>query len=123
MSLPALRAAGALLDRNSKRTQPGASRLPLASLVPRLDRRSAGVRWNVHPDGVLGRALLMPIGTTFTVPLRLANEVSFSARAMLLPHDWRDGRDALRVTAMITDADGHRAEIWSGLLRASDRGR
>ena len=91
--------------------------------MARLDQCSAGVRWNVHPDGVLGRALLMPVGTTFTVPLRLANEVSFSARAMLLPHDWRDGRDAVRVTAMITDANGHRAEMWSALLRASDRGR
>ena len=86
-------------------------------------RSRRGRDWSLHPDGVLGRALLMPAGATFTVPLRLANEVSFSARAMLLPHDWRDGRGAVRASVAITEPTGSRRELWSGTLRASDRGR
>jgi GT2 family glycosyltransferase len=98
-------------------------RLPLSALRGRLDERSAGTNWLLHPDGVLGRALLIPAGGTFTVPLRLANDVSFSARAMLLPHDWRDGRGAVRVSVAIIEVDGRGRVLWSGLLRASDRGK
>ena len=89
----------------------------------RLDEESAGSSWLLHPDGVLGRALLLPAGATFTVPLKLSGEASFSGRAMLLPHDWRDGRGAVRASVAVTDAAGREQEIWSGTLRASDRGR
>jgi GT2 family glycosyltransferase len=85
-----------------------------------LDERSAAAHWSLNPDGVIGRALMMPAGSVFTVPLELANEVSFSARAMLLPHDWRDGRDAVRVSVAVIDAAGQRSEMWSAKLRATD---
>ena len=90
-----------------------APRLPLSSLRARLDEKSATANWSLNPDGAIGRALMMPAGAVFTVPLELANEVSFSARAMLLPHDWRDGRDAVRAWVAVMDRDGRRREIWS----------
>ena len=102
---------------------PAAGRLPLSALRVTLDEGSARTRWLLHPDGVLGRVLLVPAGATFTVPLKLSGEASFSARAMLLPHDWRDGRDAVRASVAVIDALGRGSEIWSGTLRASDRGR
>ena len=94
-------------------------RVPLAALRAALDQGSAQTSWSLNPDGVLGRALLMQAGATFTVPLRLANEVVFSARAMLLPHDWRDGPDAVRVSVATTQLDGRRRELWSRALRSS----
>jgi GT2 family glycosyltransferase len=106
-------------QRVTNRTVPGASRIPLAALRARLDEESRGSSWVLHPDGVLGRALLMPAGATFTVPLKLSDEVSFSARAMLLPHDWRDRCDAVRASVAVMDGDGHEHELWSGTLRAS----
>jgi O-antigen biosynthesis protein len=72
---------------------------------------------------VYGRALLVPAGESFTVPLRLSGEASLSGRAMLLPHDWRDGRGAVRASVAIADASGREQEIWSGKLHASDRGK
>ena len=96
-------------------------RLPLAALHSRLDDASEGAQWTMHVDGVLGRSLLMPAGATVTFPLALANDVAFTARAMLLPHDWGGGRGAVRATAAITDIHGHRHELWSGLIRAADR--
>jgi GT2 family glycosyltransferase len=98
-------------------------RLPLSALRVRLDERSVAANWALRPDGVIGRSLMMAAGARFTVPLRLANAVTFSARTMLLPHDWRDGRGAVRVAVAVTDADGHARELWSGTLRTSDRGR
>ena len=97
--------------------------LPLSALRARLDAASAAATWLLNPDGVLGRALMMRAGATVTVPLRLANEVSFSARAMLLPHDWRDGRGAVRASVAIIERDGRGRVVWSELLRASDQGR
>jgi len=97
--------------------------LPLSALRWPLDGRSPGSEWLLHPDGVLGRALLVAAGSSFTAPLKLSGEASFSGRAMLLPHDWRDGRGAVRVSVAITDPAGSEQEIWSGKLRASDRGR
>ena len=102
--------------------RPG-GRLPLSALAARLDEASAGTRWALDPDGVFGRVLMMPGGATWTVPLTLGNAVSFSARAMLLPHDWRDRRGSLRASAAITDSDAQRIELWSGTLGASDQGR
>jgi GT2 family glycosyltransferase len=96
----------------------------LAALRAKLDEASAGSSWLLHPDGVLGRALLLPAGTHFTVPLKLSGEVLFSGQAMLLPHDWRDGSGAVRATAAITDAVGDERDLWSGTIRAaSDFGR
>jgi GT2 family glycosyltransferase len=103
-------------------TPSAGSRLPLAGLRCRLDTGSAA-QWVLHPDGVLGRALLTPAGTVVSFPLTLSGEVTFSARAMLLPHDWRDGTGAVRATVTITDGDGRRRRLGSALLRAGDRGR
>ena len=97
--------------------------MPLSALRWRLDEKSAGSNWLLHPDGVLGRALLLPAGATFTVPLKLSGEASFSGRAMLLPHDWRDGRGAVRASVSITELAGREQELWSAKLRASDRGK
>ena len=102
---------------------PAAGRVPLSALRATLDDGSAQADWALHPDGVLGRALMMPAGATFTVPLTLGSDVSFSARAMLLPHDWRDARGAVRASVKVTGPDGRQREIWSATLRASDRGR
>jgi GT2 family glycosyltransferase len=123
MPRSALRVAAARFQRRSNRGSAATSRLPLSALRARLDEESAGARWLLHPDGVLGRALLVHDGANFTVPLRLSREASFSARAMLLPHDWRDGRGAVRASVWVTDAGGQEREAWSGRLRASDRGR
>jgi GT2 family glycosyltransferase len=124
MKLSVLRErAGRTLGDGLNGSAPGPGRLPLSALRGGLDEASAGTNWLLNPDGVLGRALLIPAGKTFTVPLRLANDVSFSARAMLLPHDWRDGRGAVRVSVAIIEVDGRGRVIWSGLLRASDRGK
>ena len=97
-----------------------AQRLPLSALRAMLNEGSAATNWSLNPDGVIGRALMMPAGAVFTVPLELANKVTFSARAMLLPHDWRDGRDAVRASVAVIDAAGHRSELWSARVGASD---
>ena len=76
----------------------------------------------MNPDGVAGRALIVPAGATVTTPLSLAAHVSFSGRAMLLPHDWRDGRGQLCVSVAMTEHDGSGREVWSGALRTADRG-
>ena len=110
------------LARLGRRSSPGeGSSLPLSALRMVLDDASAGSYWAMHPDGVLGRALVMPAPCTVTVPLRLETEVGFSARAMLLPHDWRDGRGAVKATVAVGAGDGRREELWSGVLRCADR--
>src|ERR1700722_1856385 len=115
--------------RRSRRPRPAVptrrsgEALPLSALSARLDDESAAVTWLAHPDGVLGRVLKMPAGSGLTVPLRLGGEVSFSARAMLLPHDWRDRTGSLRARVAVTNRDGRRDELWSATLDASDRGR
>jgi GT2 family glycosyltransferase len=95
----------------------------LAALRARLDEESAGSSWVLHPDGVLGRALLVSAGATFSAPLRLCGEVSFSARTMLLPHDWRDGRGAVVASVRTIDPDGREHTLWSGALRTFGRGK
>jgi GT2 family glycosyltransferase len=97
-------------------------RLPLASLRPRLDATSERLRWTVNPDGVYGRVLILREGTAATFPLALAGSVTFTGRAMLLPHDWRDREGVARVSVQITEADGHRRELFAETLAASDRG-
>jgi len=123
MMLSGLREAATRFTRTPNGPASTAGRLPLAALRSRLDEESAGSSWLLHPDGVLGRALLLPTGATFTVPLTLSGDVFFSGRAMLLPHDWRDGRGAVRASVAATDADGHEHVLWSGTLRASDFAR
>ena len=123
MSLPILQAVRTRLRRVARGSGAcTAGRLPLSALRARLDAGSAPATWSLNSDGVLGRALVVPAGATVTVPLRLANEVSFCTRVMLLPHDWRDRHGAIRASVAITDADGCGRVIWSGMLRASDRG-
>jgi hypothetical protein len=122
---------GALADRSAPqrtwgRAGPGRSsrgRVPLSALRATLDEGSAAANWILNVDGVIGRGLVVSAGATVTVPLTVANAVSFSARAMLLPHDWRDRRGTVRAAVAITDADGERRALWSRALRASDRGR
>ena len=124
MTTSALRAAAARVQNMTSElgTTRGA-RVPLASLRSRLDEASSSAYWAMNADGVLGRSLMMSVGATVTFPLALAGEVRFEARAMLLPHDWRDGRDAVRAIVTVTDTTGHAHRLWSGMLRASDRGR
>jgi len=123
VTLSALRVAVARRSRASRRTLPASSRLPLSALRSKLDEESTDSTWLLHPDGVLGRALLLPAGATVTVPLTLSGEALFSGRAMLLPHDWRDRHGAVRVSVAVTDTDGHEHTLWSGTLRTSDFGR
>jgi glycosyltransferase involved in cell wall biosynthesis len=108
-------------ERLANRGTPEGGRLPLAALRSQLDASSEGAQWSMHIDGVLGRSLLMPTGATLTYPLVLSGDVAFTARAMLLPHDWGSGRGAVRAVVAVRDAIGGRHELWSGLIRSADR--
>jgi GT2 family glycosyltransferase len=123
MILSRLRIAAARLPGPSHPILPTAARVPLAALRARLDQASLGSSWELHPEGVFGRALLMPAGTTFTLPLSLSAEVFFSARAMLLPHDWSDARDGVVASVKATDADRREHTLWSGTLWTRGRGK
>src|SRR5579859_3727947 len=79
----------------ARRASPSGERLPLSALRMRLDDASQGAQWAMHPDGVLGRALMMPAPATVSFPITLSGEVVLRTRVMLLPHDWRDGRGAI----------------------------
>ncbi|HEX4011433.1 MAG TPA: glycosyltransferase [Solirubrobacteraceae bacterium] len=119
----ALRAAAAHIHRRTADGAPPAGqRLALASLRSALDERSRDTRWALHPDGVLGRALVVEGGAAATFPLRLKAPVTFAARSMLLPHDWRDGSGTVRPWVAVADAAGQR-KLWAESLVASDRGR
>jgi O-antigen biosynthesis protein len=98
---------------------PASAKLPLSALRATLDDGSARAHWSVDPDGVAGRALVQPAGSTVTIPLRLGGSVGFSARVRLLPHDWRDGVGAIRAWVAVTDADGAQRTLWSGSLRTA----
>jgi O-antigen biosynthesis protein len=119
MSPSTLRGAVARVQRTRSPAVAMGSHVPLAALRARLDEESAGASWSLHPDWVFGRALLLTSGATFTIPLKLSGDVFFSGRAMLLPHDWRDGRGAVRASVAVTGSDGHEHTLWSGTLRAS----
>jgi O-antigen biosynthesis protein len=124
MNLSPLQAAAARIrTRSSKTGVLVGGRVALSALRARLDEASEGVDWLVNPDGVIGRALMMPAGATVTFGLGLANEVAFSARALLLPHDWRDRHGEVRASVSVTGPDGSARELWSATLRAADRGR
>ncbi len=92
--------------------------ISLGALRSVLDEGSAAGSWSINPDGVLGRALMMAADAPVSFPVRLTHEMRFSARVMLLPHDWRDGRGAVRASVAITDGDGVARELWSGTLRS-----
>jgi O-antigen biosynthesis protein len=98
-------------------------RLPLSALRSRLDAASEGLRWTVDPDGVRGRVLVLRADTTATFPLVLAGDAAFTARAMLLPHDWRDRQGAIRAWIGIRDDRGSERVLWQRTLDASDVGR
>jgi GT2 family glycosyltransferase len=98
-------------------------RLPLASLRPQLDATSDGLRWTVDPDGVRGRVLIMRGGSAATFPLVLGGPVAFTARAMLLPHDWRDREGLARAWIRVSTADAGSHEVFSVTLAASDSGQ
>src|ERR1700747_1402279 len=93
LTLPEKRSAA-----GSPKTPTAGERVPLSALRARVDGFSAGAQWALHPDGGVGRGLIAPAGATVTFGLRLSGEVVFSARAMLLPHDWRDRQGAVRVS-------------------------
>ncbi len=120
MAASALRTAAARLQRTSA---PAGEGLALASLRYRVDPASAGTRWRLHPDGVLGRALAVPAGATVTYPLTLAGDRVLCARAMLFPHDWRDLCGEVRAALAVVTADGGRHELWARDLAAAGRGR
>ncbi len=121
MAASVLRSAAARIHRRRSGPQaPAGERLALASLRSVLDERSQDSRWALHPDGVLGRALVTETGSAVTFPVVLGGAVSLTARAMLLPHDWRDRDGAIR--AWVSSRSGGEAEriVWEGRLEASD---
>ena len=120
MAPSALRAAAAHLQRTSA---PAGERLALASLRYFVDPASAGTQWLLHPDGVLGRSLIVPAGATVTYPLTPGGDLVFSARAMLVPHDWRDLSGGVRAALTVVRPDGGRHELWARALAAAGRGR
>ena len=120
MAVAALRSAAARLHRTAT---PAGERISLASLRYRVDSASAGTQWLLHPDGILGRALSVPAGATVTYPLTAAGDLSFSGRAMLFPHDWRDLSGAVGATVTAILPDGRRLELWARTLAASGDGR
>ena len=65
----------------------------------------------------------MPADAQTTFPLVLDTDARLTGRAMLLPHDWLDGRGHLQATITTTDTHGHTHQLWSATLRAGDRGR
>ena len=97
--------------------------MPFAALQSRVDAASAQSTWLLHPDGIIGRALAVAAGDTISYPLVLEDDVTFSGRAMLFPHDWRDLIGAVRASVTIVLRGGIRRELWSKVLAAAERGR
>ena len=112
----------AALRRLGKNSQSAGRRLPLASM--RAAAQSAAgetTGWKLEPDGILGRALQMRAGASITYPLTLSGPLTFTATALLYPHDWRDRAGVLRATVAVSTPDGVQ-ELWSQTLRTGDRG-
>ena len=80
--------------------------VPFVGVAVRTRHGFAQAHWSVDPDGVPGRTLVQTAGSVVSVPLRLTGTARFSARARLLPHDWRDGVGAVR--AWVAVAHGRR---------------
>ena len=108
--------------RRSAGAPPAGRRLPLASLRARAGLGSPPTDWTVEPEGVLGRALEIPVRTTITYPLSLDRATPFTARVMLSPHDWRDLTGAVRSVVAVSTPAGER-ELWAAALHANGRGR
>jgi GT2 family glycosyltransferase len=112
-------AAALKRDRAGAQGQSIGARIPLSALRERLDAGSAGAHWSVDADHVPGRGLVQLAGREVSFPLRLGGPVSLHGRVRLLPHDWRDGSAAARASIAVTQADGTRHEIWTGLLASA----
>ena len=94
-----------------------APRLPLARLRSRLDPGGDG-DWQINPDGVIGRCLLMAAETEYAVPLRLNTPVQFETTARLMPHDWRDGMGTISARVLVSTPSGL-LELWAQPLASS----
>jgi len=100
-----------------------AVRIPLSALTPMLDDGSAVTTWTVDPDGMRGRALVIPANATYTVALALDRPVVLIARVLLLPHDWLNGREVVRGSVAVIAHDGGARVLWRRPLYPADRGR
>jgi len=98
------------------------ARIPLSALRARLDAGSEGARWSVDFGGTTGRSLVQTAGSAIEFPLRLDAPVRFSAQAILVDHDWRDSRGAIRPSVAIVDQNGERRELWSASLVCAQDG-
>jgi GT2 family glycosyltransferase len=74
----------------------------------------------MSPGGEIGRALLIPAGSVYTLPISLSGEVQLRGRVKLLPHDWRDGRGTVSASVTVTTENGEHQTIWSRRV-GSDR--
>jgi O-antigen biosynthesis protein len=117
----ARRIAGSAL-RAREGEPPDGRRIPLATLRAQPDDGSARTDWKLEADGVLGRSLQVDAGASISYPLALGGAVTFTARAMLFPHDWRDLEGAVRAAVSVSTPGGSR-HLWSQALFAGDRGR
>jgi O-antigen biosynthesis protein len=109
--------------RRAGNVLPAGSVVPLAALRGHNGSVTQPTRWAIGSDGVPGRSLVMAAGTWIRFPLELEDEVTVCGRARLFPHDWRDGRGAVRASVHVIAADGSRRETWAAVLQAGDHGR
>ena len=100
----------------------GAFRIPLAALRGTPTPPDSNFHWSIDPDGTAGRALVMPAGTSWRVPVLLRGPVRFEAQVRLLPHDWRDGRREIRASVTGIDRDGTHLPLWSALVPSAAAG-
>jgi GT2 family glycosyltransferase len=110
-------------DRRAGGVASAAGVVPLAALRAHARRSAQPTRWVIDADDVPGRSLVMAAGTSISFPLALGGEVEVRGRARLFPHDWRDGRGAVRASVHAAGADGSSREAWAAVLGAGDRGR
>ena len=91
----------------------------MSALRSTLDAGSAAVLWPVDVEDVPGRAIMLPVDATLSIPARLEHPVRLSARVMLVPRDWRDGESMIRAWIAAVLPDATRTELWSGSLRSA----
>ena len=97
------------------------SRIPLAALRARRLPPEAEIHWSIDPDGATGRGLVQPVDTRYSIPLASARPARLEARVQLLPHDWRDGTQALLASVDGIGPEGAR-RLWSGEVRSAQAG-
>jgi O-antigen biosynthesis protein len=119
MSVPARELSA---HRQTEDTAATGTVVPLAALRGVSGGDTKLTRWATKVDGVPGRSLVMTAGTWARFALALGGEVAVRGRARLFPHDWRDGRGAVRASVHVTSVDGTRRETWAAVLRTGDRG-